>query len=453
MTTNWAVRRYGGRAVSDRGILFTALPAYRLTALFMALSALATLNAQAPDPFLTRAKALMQATPMIDGHNDLPWEVRTRFGFSFDSLDIAQSQPRVMTDIPRLRAGMVGAQFWSTYTPSTFEGKGAARAGFEQDDIVHRMVARYPETFEMAYTADDIVRIHHAGKIASLIGLEGGHMIENSLGLLRAFYADGVRYLTLTHNGSTMWADAAADTAMPHRGLTRFGEEVVREMNRLGMLVDISHVSDSTMWDVLRVTDAPVIYSHSSARHFSPHKRDVPDDILRRVADNGGVVMVNFYPVFLSQAMYDWNRRQGDYERRLRTAGVDSGRMADSTRAWTAKNPPPLPDIKTVADHMDWIRQVAGVDYIGIGSDFDGIDIKPVGLDDVSTFPALIAELLRRGWTDADVSKVIGGNMLRVMRATEAVAARLQRERKPSVAQIEVLDHWKTKPPLEGPAR
>lgn len=410
------------------------------------------LLAQQREAHLEQARQLMREVPLIDGHNDLPWAARTGFALSLDSVNIARSQPRIMTDIPRLKAGLVGGQFWSAYSPSTFEGRGAARVGMEQVDFVHRMEAKYPETFEFAGTADDVVRIHRAGKVASLIGLEGGHMIENSLAVLREFYRAGVRYLTLTHSRNTDWADASTDS-LKYGGLTRFGEEVVREMNWLGMLVDISHVSDSTMWDVLRVTQAPVIFSHSSSRHFTPHRRNVPDDVLRAVARNGGVVMVNYVPQFIYLPAYEHSQRSQDYSRNLRERGLDSIAVRDSMRLWARANPVPRPPLGVVADHIEHIRSVAGVDHIGIGSDLDGIDETPIGLEDVSTFPALMAELLRRGWKPEDVKKVIGLNVLRVMRQTEVMAARLQRELGPSVAQIEVLDRWKTNPPWEGPNR
>jgi membrane dipeptidase len=401
---------------------------------------------------LEQARQILREVPLIDGHNDLPWEIRVQFGFNLDSAHIDKGQPRLMTDIPRLKAGLLGGQFWSTYTPSSFEGRGAARAGMEQVDVVHRLVARYPETFELARSADDVERIHRAGKIASMIGLEGGHMIENSLAVLRQFYRLGVNYMTLTHFSNTAWADAATDS-MVHHGLTPFGEAVVREMNWLGMLVDLSHTSDSTMWDVLRVTQAPVIYSHSSSRHFTPHPRNVPDDILKAVAQNGGVVMVNYVTSFIFRPTYDWTQRQDGYARGLRGRGLDSAAVRDSMRAWIAGNPAPRPDLNVVADHIDYIRNVAGVDHVGIGSDLDGIEDTPVGLEDVSTYPALMAELLKRGWTPEDVKKVAGLNVLRVMRQVEAVAARLRSERGPNTAQIEVLDGWSTKPPWEGPVK
>jgi membrane dipeptidase len=417
--------------------------------LVLAISFLAAAGAaEGQDAYLERARRLMREVPLIDGHNDLPWVLRTDYALSFDSLDIAKPQPQIMTDIARLKAGLVGGQFWSAYLPSSFQGRGAGRGGMEQVDVVHRMVRRYPETFELALTADDIVRIHRAGKVASLIGLEGGHMIENSLGLLRAFYRDGVRYMTLTHSRNTDWADASTDT-LAHGGLTRFGEEVVREMNRLGMLVDISHVSDSTMWDVLRVTEAPVIFSHSSSRRFTPHRRNVPDDVARAVTRNGGVIMVNYVGSFIHRPTYEHDQRRDSVERVFRER---VGRTAaDSLRAWDERHPEPRPDLGVVADHLDHLKQVAGADHVGLGSDLDGIDTPPLGLEDVSTFPALIAELLRRGWSDAEARKVIGENVLRVMRQVESVAARLQQARRPSVAQIEILDGWRTSPPWREP--
>src|SRR5574341_283766 len=313
----------------------TALPA--LTAL-SAPRALAQTRAQ----YLEQARQILRDVPLIDGHNDLPWEIRVQFGFSLDSAHLDRGQPKLMTDIPRLRAGLLGGQFWSTYTPSSFEGKGAARAGLEQVDVVHRLVAKYPETFELARTADDVERIHRAGKIASMIGLEGGHMIENSLAVLREFYRLGVNYMTLTHSRNTAWADAATDS-MVHHGLTPFGEAVVREMNWLGMLVDLSHASDSTMWDALRVVQAPVIYSHSSSRFFTPHPRNVPDDILKAVVQNGGVVMVNYVTSFIYRPSYDHGQRREAVQRSLRGRGLDSMAVRDSMRAWDQRNAAPRP--------------------------------------------------------------------------------------------------------------
>ncbi len=407
-------------------------------------------SAQAGDPYLERARALMREVPLIDGHNDLPWELRVNYGLSFDSLDISRPQPQIMTDIPRLRDGLVGGQFWSIYTPVAFDKHNAARAGMEQTDVVYRMVARYPQAFEIALTADDITRIHRSGKVASLLGLEGGHMIENSLALLRGFHRLGIRYLTLTHSRNTDWADASTDTLV-HGGLTAFGEEVVREMNRLGMLVDISHVSDSTMWDVLGVTEAPVIFSHSSPRVLTPHKRNVPDDVTRALRDNGGIMMVNYVASFIHEPARQWGLERNALRTRVFETTGDSVAAQDSVRAWTRTHPMPRPDIKVVADLIEHVRDVAGVDHVGLGSDLDGIDVPPIGLEDVSTFPALIAELLRRGWSDEDAKKVIGLNALRVMRDVEAVAARLEQERAPSNAQIEMLDAWGIDPSWDAP--
>ena len=310
-------------------------------------------------------------------------------------------QPKLHTDIPRLRAGGVGGQFWSVYVPANMQGPAAVRATFEQIDVVHRMVRKYPDTFELALTAADVERIFKAGRIGSLIGMEGGHSIDNSLATLRMFYAAGARYMTLTHSTNIRWADSGTD--MPKvAGLSRFGEEVVREMNRLGMLVDLSHTSADAMRDAIRVSEAPVIFSHSDARALNDHGRNVPDDVLQLVRRNGGVVMVTFVPGFLTS--------------------TGKATLAD------------------VANHMDHVRKVAGADHVGIGSDFDGIETVPVGLEDVSKYPALTAELLRRGWPDDDVRKALGSNVLRVMRRAEEVAARLQKEREPSTATIDQLD-------------
>ncbi len=406
-------------------------------------------EAQSREDLVDRAVAIMRTTPLIDGHNDLPWAIREHETLDINRFDIALSQPELMTDLPRLREGHVGGQFWVAYSPSSFEHHGAARIGLEQVDLIHRLVERYPD-LEFAETADDVMRIFKEGKIASLIGLEGGHMIENSLALLRRYYDEGVRYMTLTHSRNVDWADASTDS-LEHGGLTKFGEEVVREMNRLGMLVDLSHVSDSTMWDALRVTEAPVIFSHSSSRHFTPHKRNVPDDVLRAVAENGGIVMVNFVTSFIYRPTYDWYQRRDSIRDELSGKGMDGARVDEEIKKWEAVHPISYPDIGVVADHIEYIRDVAGVDHVGIGSDFDGIESTPTGLEDVSTFPRLIAELLHRGWKEEDVRKVLGLNILRVMRQVEHVASRLRQEREPSVAQIEDLDDLHSEPPWTEP--
>lgn len=402
---------------------------------------------QSSEPFLARARALHREVPLIDGHNDYPWEVRQKAQGDLAKLDISKPQPELMTDIARLRAGGVGAQFWSVYVPSDYMGKQAVTATLEQIDIVHRMARRWPDAFEIARTAEDVERIFKAGKVASLIGMEGGHSIDNSLGALRMFYALGARYMTLTHGANLAWADASTDKPVAG-GLTKFGEEVVKEMNWLGMLVDLSHVSPEAMDDALRVTSAPVIFSHSSARALCDVPRNVPDSVLRQMPKNGGVVMVTFVPDFISPAVAAWDERANAERERLRQQYPgDADKARAAVRAGMAEyrkaNPPPAATLAQVADHIDHVRKVAGIDHVGIGSDFDGISMTPVGLEDVSRFPALTAELLRRGYSDADVKKVLGENVLRVMREVERVAARLQKERGPSAATIEALDGTK----------
>jgi membrane dipeptidase len=367
----------------------------------------------------SRARAIHKQTPVIDGHNDYPWALRgIDPGRDLSKADISRPVPSLMTDIPRLRQGGVGGQFWSVYTPSTMIGQEAVRVTLEQIDIVHRMLKRWPETFELALTAADVERVFKAGKIGSLIGMEGGHSIDNSLPTLRMFHALGARYMTLTHNGNLRWADAAADQP-EHGGLTKFGEEVIREMNRLGMLVDLSHVSPGTMEDALRVSEAPVIFSHSSARAICNVPRNVPDNVLQMTAKNGGVVMVTFVPSFISQAVADFDAKP-EAERKGQTS--------------------PQATLAQVADHIDHIRKVAGIDHIGLGGDFDGITSVVAGLEDVSKYPDLTAELLKRGYKDEDVRKILGLNVLRVMRQAEKVAAGLQKTRQPSTATIEQLD-------------
>ncbi len=417
--------------------------AFLPVAALAAFAAAAPLGAQIPDSvYLRRALRLHHASPMIDGHNDFPWEMRSQAHRSWEGRDMLAGMPTFMTDIPRLRAGGVGGQFWSIYIDTALIPQGAAKAMLEQIDIVKQMEARWPRVFLPARTAADVVRAHQQGKIASLMGIEGAHAIENSLGALRMFYDLGVRYMTLTWNNDLAWADAAAGRKT-HNGLTPFGLEVVREMNRLGMLVDISHVSDSVMVQVLRNSEAPVIFSHSSARALAAHRRNVPDPILQMVPRNGGVVMVNFYCDFVDSARIRWSQQRTTALAPVREAARASGDTAAVRRAgeqWDAANPSPRTTIATVANHIEHIRDVAGVDHVGYGSDFDGIDCAPEGLNDVSTFPRLTGELLRRGWSDADVKKVIGGNLLRVMRGAEATARRLQAQRPPSSATIGQLD-------------
>jgi membrane dipeptidase len=330
-----------------------------------------------------------------------------------------------MTDIPRLRQGGVGAQFWSVYVPASLAGQQAVTATLEQIDIVHRMIARYPDDLALALTADDVQRIFTEGRIASLIGMEGGHAIDSSLGALRMLARLGARYMTLTHSKNVPWADSATDTP-EHGGLTKFGEGVVAERNRLGMLVDLSHVSEETMEDVLRVARAPVIFSHSSARAICDHPRNVPDAILRQLPKNGGVVMVSFVPGFTTPEASAWDAAQeAEYARLEKITPADATAVKAALAVWVAEHPRPRVTVAQVADHIDHVRSIAGIDHVAYGSDFDGISSAPAGLEDVSKFPALTAELLRRGYTEIEVKKVLGLNLLRVMRAAEATAVRM----------------------------
>jgi membrane dipeptidase len=378
------------------------------------------------DSSLERAKRLLREVPVIDGHNDYPMAVREKANGDLDKFDIRQSQPGLMTDIARLKAGGVGGQFWSVYVPVELKGADAVSATLDQIDIVHRMMVKYSSAFALALTADDVEKIQKQGKIASLIGVEGGHCINNSLGVLRMFFRLGARYMTLTHSSNTAWADSATDTPTTN-GLTAFGQDVVREMNRLGMLVDLSHVSAATMAAAIKVSQAPVIFSHSSTRALVDHPRDVPDDILRQLPQNGGIVMITFVPGFVSQAVRDYGMRETDQEKKV-TAELkgDAAAVKKAMDDWRAANPSPRATLSQVADHIDHARSVAGIDHIGLGSDFDGITSVVAGLEDVSTYPQLIKELLRRGYTDEDIKKIAGRNILRVMRQAETVAQRMQ---------------------------
>jgi membrane dipeptidase len=386
-----------------------------------------------PAELVARARALLRRVPLVDGHNDLPWQLQSRFGNRLDALDLRQDtsalEPPLHTDWPRLRAGGVGAQFWSIYVPVEVTGPAAVKAIFEQIDVVERLVERYPDVLESARSRADVERIHAAGRVASLLGVEGGHAIDGSLAVLRRLYAAGVRYMTLTHSASTPWADSA--TAPPqHDGLTRFGRDVVAEMNRLGMLVDLSHVAPSTMFDALEASAAPVIFSHSSVRALVDHPRNVPDEVLARLSANGGVVMITFVPNFVSPAVREYAAAEDGEEKRLQALHPeDPERVAAGLAAWRATHREPRATLAQVADHLDHARRVAGVDHVGIGSDLDGIERVPVGLEAVDDFPVLLAELLRRGWSEADVEKVAGRNLLRVIGAAETVAARLRKER------------------------
>jgi membrane dipeptidase len=380
-------------------------------------------------PVSERARQVHAAGMLWDGHNDLPWRLRSEGDMALTKFDLSKRQGSGQTDIPRLREGGVKAQFWSVYIPS--EHPNPARTVTEQIDLVHRLVEKYPGDLELARTADDVERIVKAGKIASLIGIEGGVAIENSLAQLRAFYALGARYMTLTHNVTLPWADAANDQPR-HDGLTPYGERVVREMNRLGMLVDISHVSPATMADALRVSRAPVIASHSSAYAICPSPRNVPDDMLGAVKKNGGVVMVNFYSGFI---VPEAARKMREIFKEYRQKYADSDERKRALEAWFKGDGAKLArgTIKDVADHIDHMVKVAGVDHVGIGSDFDGITAWPVGLEDVSCYPRLTEELLRRGYSEDDVHKILGANVLRAFREAEDVARRLRESTPPEI--------------------
>jgi len=380
------------------------------------------------DQYLARAKRILRQTPLIDGHNDLPWRIRedSIARGNVDAYDLRRPTPG-HTDLARLRKGMVGAQFWSVYTPGEYRDSGYARVQLEQIDIARRVIAKYPDRFALALSAQDIRRDFSQGKIGSLLGLEGGHAIENSLGALRMYYDLGVRYMTLTHNVTLDWADAALDSAR-NKGLTPFGDSVVREMNRLGMLVDLSHVSPATMSAALNVTRAPVIFSHSGARALVDVPRNVPDSILQRVTVNGGIVMVPFVTGFVSPAvlLYEQSTRPliKDLEAKY---GKDTAAITREIDQWRKAHPEPRAILSQVADQIEYVRSIAGVDHVGIGSDFDGITEVVQGLEDVSTFPALFAELARRGWSDSDLRKLAGENLLRVFTQAEAVSRQMQR--------------------------
>jgi membrane dipeptidase len=400
-----------------------------------------SMSAHAAPSDAERVQRVLAQTPLIDGHNDLPWEIRTRFGGDPTRIDLEKStaslpapadSPALMTDIVRLKAGGVGGQFWSVWVDPKITGAQVVQVTLEQIDLVKTMCARYPE-LGMAYTAADVVRLHREHRIACLIGVEGGHQINNSLSVLRAYYDAGVRYMTLTHANNTDWADSATDNPRFH-GLSPYGETIVREMNRLGMLVDLAHVSEATMRAALRVTRAPVIYSHSSARALTDHPRDVPDDVLRLVAQNGGVVMVNFFPGYVSEA-----RRRWDADYAAERARYDSppfgglyigqpARAAQALAEWERTHPKPPVTIADVAAHIQHVHDVAGADHVGLGSDFDGIPEAPTGLEGVDKYPALLQELAHRGWSDADLAKLAGGNVLRVLSQAQAVRERLRSE-------------------------
>jgi membrane dipeptidase len=385
-----------------------------------------------------QARDLLRRFPLIDGHNDLPWALRERAGGDVSQVRLAPGEagtghPAAVnlatpvdgthTDLPGLAAGRVGAQFWSVYVPASLPGDGAVAAVLEQIDLARRMIACYPEALGLALTADDVQRIFASGRVASLLGAEGGHAIAGSLGVLRMLYALGVRYLTLTHNANVGWADSATDEPQAG-GLTEFGRAVVREMQRIGMLVDLSHVSPDTMRDALDVAEAPVIFSHSSARALCDSPRNVPDDVLARLADNGGLCMVTFVPGFVSQACADWVAGLKAEAARRGLDPKDFGQLFSLKAEWERAHPLPRATLAQVADHVEHVREVAGVEHVGLGGDFDGTRDVTVGLEDVSTYPALFAELLARGWTEPDCAALAGGNLLRALRSAESYAAR-----------------------------
>jgi len=394
------------------------------------------------DSNLARARRILRTTPLVDGHNDLAWRIRQdkQAPHDVEAYDLRRTTPG-HTDLARMKDGMVGAQFWSVYIPGEIRDSGYARVQLEEIDIARRFIEKYPDRLAFATRAADIRKDFAQGRVASFLGMEGGHAIENSLGALRAYYDLGVRYMTLTHNVTLDWADAALDSAK-HGGLTPFGKEVVHEMNRLGMLVDLAHVSPGTMSDALDASEAPVIFSHSGARALVDHRRNVPDSILARLPKNGGIVMVPFVNSFVSPAVH---AREVAEEAAAKDAAQrfpgDTSAIAREMNAWRAAHPLPPASVSEVADHIEHVRTIAGVDHVGIGSDFDGFEEVIPGLENVSMFPNLLAELARRGWSDADLRKVAGENLIRVFTQAEQVAARLQKERPPSTATIDRLDH------------
>lgn len=384
----------------------------------------------------TRIDRLLRRTPLIDGHNDLPWALRQGYGNDVYGVDLNTdlTATGLHTDIPRLRAGRVGGQFWSVYVSASLTPTEAAVATFEQIDTAKRIIAAHPDVFALALTADDIVRIHRDGRIASLIGMEGGYSIDDSLALLRVFYDAGARYMTLTHSRSTSWADSATD-APRWDGLSPFGEEVVREMNRLGMMVDLSHVSEATMLDAIRVSEAPVIFSHSSARAVTDHPRNVPDSVLRLLPEKDGIVMITFVPGFINAEVQAWGAARAGEDARLKALYPgDPQAVRDGLAAWTAANPVPQAAVADIVAHIEHVRDVAGIDHVGLGGDFDGIGSLPEGVTGVDAYPVILAALIARGWSDADIRKLAGENLLRVMRRVEAVAASKRGER-PNLAR------------------
>ncbi len=390
----------------------------------------------APSPISDRIRGVLNEAPVVDGHNDLPWALRQRCGYDLDVIDIGADQSAIglHTDIPRMRTGGVGAQFWSVYVPST--AANAVTQTLEQIDAVRAIVARYSDDLVLAYNAEDVEAARASGRIASLIGMEGGHSIDCSLGALRMMHTLGARYLTLTHFANTPWADSATDTPSVG-GLSDFGREVVRECNRLGVIADLSHTADATMHATLDVSTAPAFFSHSSARALCGHLRNVPDDVLLRVRDSNGIVMVTFVPGFLTEECRKWIDELIKENRRIEAEhGKPTGAQRDAEQAWLKANPRPPCSVSNVADHVEYVREMAGVDHIGLGGDFDGVVATPDGLSGVDAYPTLLEELADRGWSDAELAKLTWLNALRVMRDTEAAARSAQKERGPSLATM-----------------
>lgn len=415
-----------------------------LLAIIVALSGLTAVQAQTErDDYRQQAIEILESVPLFDGHNDVPWQYRNRVDYKFSELDFYDTthlDPPMHTDIPRLREGRVGAQWWSVYVSAAVTEPEAVTHTLEQIDFVHRMIDRYPDHFELALTADDVERIFEDGKIASLIGMEGGHSIANSLAVLRMFYDLGARYMTITHNRTLDWADAAGDDPQ-HDGLTEFGEEVIREMNRLGMMVDLSHVQPATMKDAIRVSEAPIMFSHSNALALSGHPRNVPDDVLKMIPEIDGLVMVTFVETFTSEERRQHFAERAAYQRKMEylNPGMPDV-VSEKMEQWDTENEAPKSTLEQVADHIDYIADLIGVEYVGIGGDYDGIPTLPLGLEDVSTYPDLFAELLKRGYSEEDLQKIAGLNMLRVLRGAEEVSERLRQEREPSEVRITDFD-------------
>ena len=412
-----------------------ALP-MMLCAMFVSFAVPA--HAQIDPATQARIDRILKATPLIDGHNDLPWEVRENHQFGVEGLGAKSDKltKPTMTDMARLRQGRVGGQFWSVWLPSEFTGDRAIKSTFEQIDIVDRLVRAYPGDLERATTAADVVRIHKSGRIASLMGAEGGHQIGNSMAALRQFRAAGVGYMTLTWNNNNDWADSGTDEPK-HGGLTSFGKAVVTEMNRIGMIVDLSHVSEAVMAQALDTTKAPVMFSHSNVRALSDHPRNVPDTILQRLPANGGVVMVNAYPGHNDPVVIGWQGSRAGEERRLeRVYPGQAERRKTALAEWDKANVRPASPIAVMANHIEHVVKIAGYDHVGIGADLDGVPFTNVGMEDVAGYPVLFAELIKRGWSDKNLAKLAGGNILHVMRGAEATAAAMK-DAPPSMATVD----------------